>query len=154
VSRAGSDFFSQVSGVRFKIVDGQAADIQLLKDAANPSAGYGPLDSAATYTVATTDFQGKFAGGYKDIFAAASFRDTGIADIRDVVRDQIKAHSPVSAALDGRITSGTPAAPAAMPAQLPNTGVSTWPALAATLLGACLIALGWQVRRRGRAIRG
>jgi len=52
--------------------------------------------------------------------------------------------------LDGRISSGAPAAPAAAPAQLPNTGASSWPIPAATLLGACLIALGWQVRRRGR----
>ncbi|MDQ2995765.1 MAG: bifunctional metallophosphatase/5'-nucleotidase [Chloroflexota bacterium] len=151
VSRAGSDFFSQVSGVRFNIVNGQASNIQLLKDAANPAAGYSPLDRAATYTVATTDFQGKLAAGYKDIFAAASFRDTGIADIRDLLRDQIKAHSPISAALDGRITSGAPAAPATTPAQLPNTGGSTWPALAPMLLGTSLLALGWQVRRRGRA---
>src|SRR3954468_18678813 len=109
VARAGSDFFSQVAGVRFNIVDGQAGNIQLLKDAANPAAGYSTLDRAASYTVATTDFQGKFAGGYKDLFANASFRDTGIADIRDVVRDYIKAHSPVSAALDGRIANAAPA---------------------------------------------
>lgn len=151
VSRAGSDFFSQVSGVRFNIINGQASNIQLLKDAANPAAGYDPLDRAATYTVATTDFQGKFAGGYKDIFAAASFRDTGIADIRDLLRDQIKAHSPISAALDGRISSGAPTVPATMPSQLPNTGASTWPALATTLLGTALLALGWQIRRSGRS---
>jgi 5'-nucleotidase/UDP-sugar diphosphatase len=151
VSRAGSDFFSQVAGVRFNIVNGQASNIQLLKDAANPAAGYSPLDRAATYTVATTDFQGKLAGGYKDIFAKATFRDTGIADIRDVLRDYIKAHSPISATLDGRISSGAPAAAAAAPAQLPNTGGNSWPDLVATLLGTCMIALGWQVRRRGRA---
>ncbi|MBI1878985.1 MAG: bifunctional metallophosphatase/5'-nucleotidase, partial [Chloroflexi bacterium] len=39
VSRSGSDFFSQVSGVRFNIVDGQAANIQLLTDPTNPDAG-------------------------------------------------------------------------------------------------------------------
>jgi 5'-nucleotidase len=150
VSRAGSDFFSQVSGVRFNIVNGQATNIQLLRDAANPAAGYAPLDRAATYTVATTDFQGKLAAGYKDIFAAASFRDTGIADIRDLLRADIKAHSPISAALDGRITNGAPTAPATTPAQLPNTGADSWPALAASLLAGCLIVLGWQVRRRVR----
>ncbi|MEP7191219.1 MAG: hypothetical protein ABI901_18665, partial [Roseiflexaceae bacterium] len=131
--------------------NGQASNIQLLKDAANPAAGYSPLDRAATYTVATTDFQGKLAAGYKDIFAAASFRDTGIADIRDLLRDQIKAHSPISAALDGRITSGAPSALAATPAQLPNTGGSTWPECVTMLLGIGLLALGWQVRRRVRA---
>ena len=95
--------------------------------------------------------QGKLAAGYKDIFASASFRDTGIADIRDLVREHIKSHSPVSAALDGRITNGASTAPVTTPAQLPNTGASTWPALATALLGAGILALGWQVRRRGRA---
>jgi len=32
---------------------------------------------------------------------------------------------------------------------LPNTGGSGWPTLATALLGAGLLALGWQVRRRG-----
>jgi len=52
---------------------------------------------------------------------------------------------------DGRISSGAPTVSAAAPAQMPNTGASTWRVLAATLLDVCLIALGWQVRRRGRA---
>jgi 5'-nucleotidase len=150
VSRAGSDFFSQVAGVRFNIVGGQAANIQLLKDPANLAAGYAALDRAATYTVATTDFQGKLAGGYKDIFAQASFRDTGIADIRDLLRDYIKATSPVGAALDGRIASGAER-PAQAPAQLPNTGGAAWLALAVAWLGGGLVALGWRMRRRARA---
>jgi len=150
VSRAGSDFFSQVAGVRFSIVNGQASNIQILQQPANPAAGYAALDRAATYSVATSDFQGKLAGGYKDIFAQASFRDAGIADIRDVVRDYIKANSPVRASLDGRIAIGGQR-PVETPAQLPNTGGSAGIALAVALLGACLIGLGWQVRRRVRA---
>ncbi len=104
ISRSGSDFFSQVSGVRFRIVANWATDIQILKDPANPQAGYDPLDPAATYTVATTDFQGLVAGGYKEIFAQATYQDTGI-DVRDQVRGFIQAHSPVAARLDGRITA-------------------------------------------------
>lgn len=145
VSRSGSDFFSQVSGVRFNILNGQATNIQILKQPADPAAGFAPLDRGATYTVATTDFQGKLAGGYKDIFAQSSFRDTGIADIRDVLRDYIKANSPVRAALDGRITSGGEL-PVETPAQLPNTGGQAEMALAVALLGACLVGLGWRVR--------
>jgi 5'-nucleotidase / UDP-sugar diphosphatase len=154
VSRAGSDFFSQVSGVRFRIAGGQAADIQILKDPANVAAGYAPLDRAATYDVATTDFQGKVAGGYKDIFAPASVRDTGIADIRDELRAYIKANSPVTARLDGRISSGAaqqapgqPTAPAGQPAQLPRTG-GEMPAAGLALLGALLLAIGLGARRR------
>jgi 5'-nucleotidase len=149
VSRAGSDFFSQVSGVRFRIDDGKATDIQILKDPANVAAGYAALDPAATYSVATSDFQGKLAGGYKDIFAPASVRDTGIKDIRDNVRAYIKANSPVSAQLDGRITSGPAAqAPAQGPAQLPRTGSELPMAAAVALIGALLLALGWGARRR------
>jgi 5'-nucleotidase len=149
ISRAGSDFFSQVSGVRFRIDGGRAADIQILKDPANLAAGYAALDPAATYSVATSDFQGKVAGGYKDIFAPASVRDTGIADIRDEVRAYIRANSPVSAQLDGRISSGAAApGPAEGPAQLPRTGGELPAAVVFALIGGLLLALGWGARRR------
>jgi 5'-nucleotidase / UDP-sugar diphosphatase len=107
VSRSGSDFFSQVSGVRFNIADGRAANIQILKNPANPTAGYGPLEPLETYGVATSNFQGLFAGGYKDIFAQASYSETGL-DVWDVVRNFIQAHSPINAALDGRIVTASP----------------------------------------------
>ncbi|HKA54958.1 MAG TPA: 5'-nucleotidase C-terminal domain-containing protein, partial [Candidatus Binatia bacterium] len=105
VSRSGSDFFSQVSGVRFRPADHKAADIQVLGDPANAAAGYLPLDPAATYTVATTDFQGLVAGGYKEIFAQTTSRDAGL-EVRELVRSFFQAHSPVIARLDGRIAAG------------------------------------------------
>jgi 5'-nucleotidase len=154
VSRAGSDFFSQVSGVRFRVDGAHAADIQILRDPANPGAGFAALDPAASYSVATSDFQGKVAGGYKDIFAPASVRDTGIADIRDEVRAYIAAHSPVSAQLDGRISNAPAAAPPSaqpeQPAQLPRTG-GAQPAPLAALCGLLLLAAGLTVRRRARS---
>jgi 5'-nucleotidase len=144
VSRAESDFFSQVAGVRFTIAGGKATAIQVLKDAANP-AGYAPLDPAASYSVATSDFQGKVAGGYKDIFAPAPFRDSGIADMRDLVRAYIQAHSPVSAQLDGRIAqaSAVQPNPAPQPAELPRTGGAPEPPWWLSLTGLLLLALGW-----------
>jgi 5'-nucleotidase len=149
VSRAGSDFFSQVAGVRFRIAGDKATDIQILKDAADP-ASYAPLDLAASYSVATSDFQGKLAGGYKDIFAPSSFREAGIADIRDTVRAYIRDHSPVTARLDGRISTGAAQpAPAEQPAQLPRTGgadMGIW----AALIALATLALGVGVRRRAR----
>lgn len=142
VSRSGSDFFSQVSGVRFNIAKGQADQIQILADPANPGAGYAPLDSAATYKVATTDFQGLIAGGYKDIFAPASHVDTGI-DVRTEVRNYLQSHSPVTAQLDGRITSG-----ATTPAQLPTSGgIPADPGII-VLLGLAVLCLGLLLRRR------
>jgi 5'-nucleotidase len=149
VSRAGSDFFSQVSGVRFRVDGGRATDIQILKDPAHVAAGYAALDPAATYNVATSDFQGKLAGGYKDIFAPASVRDTGIKDIRDNVRAYISANSPVSARLDGRISSGAALqAPAEGPAQLPRTSGEIPAAVVFALIGGLLLAIGWGARRR------
>src|SRR5262249_12466362 len=67
VSKKGTDNFSQVSGVRFTMQDGKAADVQVLADPAAQvadAASWKPLDPAATYLVATTDFQAKIAPGY------------------------------------------------------------------------------------------
>ncbi len=149
VSRTGSDFFSQVSGVRFAISGKQASDIQILKDPANPASGYAPLDPAATYSVATSDFQGKFAGGYKEIFAPAPFRDAGIDDLRDIVRAYIQANSPVSAKRDGRIRQAS-TQPALPPAQLPTTGGIALPGQALALLAGLLLTLGVVIRYNSR----
>ena len=155
VSRTGSDFFSQVSGVRFNVVNKEATSVQILKDPANPAAGYAALDPAATYAVATTDFQGKIAAGYKDIFAKATAeRDTGIADVRDNIRAFIQANSPIQAVVDGRITVGAatapaaPQAPATIPAALPSTGGVPFAPLAAMLFGGGLIVAGLLIRRQ------
>src|SRR5574341_164585 len=105
VSKIGSDNFSATSGLRYDIVNGKVGTVQILKDAENEQAGYEPLDSAKTFKVMTTDFQGKIAGGYKDIFAKASaVKDTGLI-VNDVLIDFFVKNSPVSAKLDGRVGS-------------------------------------------------
>ncbi len=109
VSARGSDFFSQVSGVRFNIVDATAANVQILSDPADVESGYISIDPAQTYQVATSNFQGLYAGGYKDIFAPAPYTETG-KTTWDEVRAYLQANSPVSPALDGRITEGAPPA--------------------------------------------
>jgi 5'-nucleotidase len=104
--RRGTDGFSQVSGVRFAIRDGKAAEVEVLADpSASPAdpASFVPLDPTATYLVATTDFQAKIAPGYSDLFKqAAGVRDTGLI-VNDLMMQTIRTSSPVSAALDGRI---------------------------------------------------
>lgn len=149
VSRRGSDFFSQVSGVRFAIENGKATHIQLLKDPTNLGAGYAPLDANATYQVATSDFQGLVAGGYKDIFAQATYVDTAI-DVRDIVRSAIQSRSPVTAALDGRISQGAPAEAPAAPIQLPNTSKTPAPPFALPVFALFLLGLGLLMIRRAR----
>ncbi len=144
-SRSGSDGFSQVSGVRFAIADGKATNVQILKDPKNPAAGFVPLDPAASYDVLASDYQSQVAAGYKDIFAGLTSRETGI-DLRDQVRSFIQANSPVTAKLDGRISTGAPA-------QLPTTGGS--PAGAGPeggsllVVGILLVAAGLALRRPG-----
>ena len=142
VSRLESDFFSQVSGVRFNIADGRAANIQILDNPADPSAGYSSLDPAQTYQVATSNFQGLFAGGYKDIFAEATYTETGL-DLWDEVRQYIQANSLVDAQLDGRIVTG-PSAPATLPVS-GGSGAAPW---ALPVAGLFLIVVGLLARRQ------
>lgn len=103
VSKRGSDNFAVLSGVRFVVAGGKATAVQVLRDPAAPTPAYDPLDPAKTYTVMATDFISGIAGGYKDIFSAASGRrDTGLI-VNDVLIDRIRRHSPVGAQLDGRV---------------------------------------------------
>ena len=104
--KRGTDSFSQASGVRYAIQDGKAADVQVLASStstpANPSA-FVSLDPAATYLVATTDFQARIAPGYSDLFRqAASVTDTGII-VNDLMMQTLRTADSVSATLDGRV---------------------------------------------------
>ncbi|MCP4535683.1 MAG: bifunctional metallophosphatase/5'-nucleotidase [Chloroflexi bacterium] len=145
VSRSGSDFFSQVSGVRFNIVADKAANIQILDDPTDPAAGYSSLDSAQTYQVATSNYQGLFAGGYKDIFAQASYTETGL-DVWDEVREFIQTSSPINVQLDGRIVTGSPAEQT--PATLPDTGGANIMSWSLSSIGVLFLTLGLLARRR------
>ena len=105
-SKKGTDNFSQVSGVRFTIADGKATEVMVLADpTGSPSdlSAFKPLDPAATYLVAATDFQAKIAPGYSDIFKqAASVKDTGTI-VNDLMMQTIRTTSPIAVAADGRI---------------------------------------------------
>ncbi|HSJ55190.1 MAG TPA: bifunctional UDP-sugar hydrolase/5'-nucleotidase [Anaerolineae bacterium] len=141
VSRKGSDFFSQVSGVRFAIDGARAVDVEILRDPADPGAGYAPLDPAATYQLAITDFQAKVAAGYKEILAGLPARETGL-EVREQVRAHLGAHSPIHASLDGRIRSAQPG--------LPESGGPGLDPLSLSLLGLLVAASGLVLHRRAR----
>lgn len=104
--KLGTDSFSQASGVRYTIQDGKATDVQVLASpTGNPTdlSAFAPLDPAATYLVATTDFQARIAPGYSDLFKqAAGVTETGIV-VNDLMMQTLRSSSPVSAALDGRV---------------------------------------------------
>jgi len=101
VSRRGSDGFSAQSGLRHAVRDGQPADVQVLRDPADPSRGYAPLDPAGSYLVATTDYQAWFVDGYKELFARASDGRKTDLDAHAVLLAALKA-GPITARLDGR----------------------------------------------------
>jgi hypothetical protein len=131
-----------VVSVRFTIADGQAVDVQVLNNPDDPASGYSALDPAATYKVATTNYQGLYASGYKDLFAQAEYVDTAI-DVRDEVRSFIQGNSPVTASLDGRLATGAPASPEAVP----EAGGEPLGPLTVLLVGVVLVAAGLLQRR-------
>lgn len=91
----GTGAFCQVSGVVFTINKGVVEDIKV---------GGQTLDAAKTYIVATTNYQGGIAAGYKDIFRAAkNYTDLG-KDVNELIMNYIKAQKQVSAKVEGRIT--------------------------------------------------
>ena len=103
-SKVTTDAFLQQSGARFALRNGRAENIQILVDPADESKGYAPLDDGATYTVATTDFAANVQADYSKIFAKGTNKRSTKLVVNDVIIDTIKANSPVSAKLDGRVT--------------------------------------------------
>ena len=101
VSRAGSDGFSQQSGLRYRLADGRPTDIQVLRDAARPEDGYAPLLPESRYRVGTSDYQAKIASGYKDLFAAAGAGTPTEIDAQRALLDDL-ARAPAEATRDGR----------------------------------------------------
>ncbi len=101
VARRGSDGFAPQSGLRYSVRDGQPAEVQVLRDPADPSQGFAPLDPEGSYLVATTDYQAYSVDGYRELFAwAAEGRRTEL-DAHAALLAALKA-GPIRAALDGR----------------------------------------------------
>ncbi len=93
-SSSGTGNFCQVSGVRFRVVGGAAADVTVDGQ---------PLDRERIYTVATTHYQVRGATGYVALLSGALETRELDLTLRDVVIAYIRAHSPIRAAVDGRI---------------------------------------------------
>ncbi|HEX8702607.1 MAG TPA: 5'-nucleotidase C-terminal domain-containing protein [Myxococcaceae bacterium] len=101
VSKRGSDAFSQQTGLRYRVVDGKPADVQVLVDPARPEAGDAPLAPGALYRLGTTDFQAFVAAGYKELFATFSNPVRTGKDAHALLIEAIRA-APITGALDGR----------------------------------------------------
>jgi 5'-nucleotidase len=101
-SRRGTDGFSQASGVRYRIENGRARDVVVLRNPAAPGLGLVPLEPAARYRVATTDYQARVAAGYRELFAAAGAPAATGLDVHRVLIERLRA-GDAGAVLDGRV---------------------------------------------------
>jgi predicted secreted protein len=63
---------------------------------------YQPIDTSATYRVATNDFLARGGDGYTSFLEAGSTYNTGLVDY-EVLHDYIQANSPLSPGIEGRI---------------------------------------------------
>jgi 5'-nucleotidase / UDP-sugar diphosphatase len=115
------------------------------------------LDPAGSYRVATLNFLLTGGDGYAVFQNGTNKSDTGFLD-SEVTTAYLQAHSPVSPAVEGRITQGTaapagapaPAPAPGTPAQLPRTGGELTPLWWLAALGAGAIGSGMRLRNRAR----
>ena len=138
--------FPQVGGLKYTFDPGQEAGSRIVSvEVKNADGSYAPIDLGAVYKLVSNDFMRGGGDGY-DMFAdnAINAYDSG-AVLADAVAEYIGANSPVSPAVEGRITQ------VEAPAELPETGGEGTQEPAAGLvimLGVTLIAFGVYARRR------
>ena len=138
--------FPQVGGLRYTFDPSQPAGSRIVSvEVKNPDGSYSPIDLDAVYKVVSNDFLRHGGDGY-DVFAenAIDPYDAG-ALLADAVAEYIGTYSPVSPAVEGRITK------VETPAELPVTGDGSVQIPAASLIvlvGVTLIAFGVYARRR------
>lgn len=101
VARAGTDAFSQVSGIRFRIESGQPREIRVLRDPGDERS-FEPLQAESVYEIAVTDFQARVAEGYRELLRELPATDTGW-ELRQALKRRIQ-KGPVEASPDGRIS--------------------------------------------------
>lgn len=94
-SRRGTDGFLQLSGVKLRMNGKQIVSAKLADGSA--------IDPARTYRVAVTDYLGRVAAGYRELFAGLEAERTGLR-VRDETRRYIGSHSPLRTARDERIS--------------------------------------------------
>jgi 5'-nucleotidase / UDP-sugar diphosphatase len=149
--------FPQVAGMRFTWNPAAPVGSRILAvQLADGKGGYAAVDPAGSYRVAVNNFMLGGGDGYSVLQKGTNKSDTGFID-SDVTAEYIRAHSPVSAAVEGRISestaapAGTPATTApAKPAQLPNTSGDMTPIWLLAALGASALGSGIRLRNRAR----
>jgi 5'-nucleotidase len=145
----GTGRFAQVSGVRYSWNPNQPVGSRIVSvEVKNADGSYSPIDLAATYKVATNDFNRNGGDDYEVFVNARNAYDFGPL-LDEAVAQYIAANSPVAPELEGRITQ-TEAVGEAAPATLPESGgaISILPALLMSLAGLSLTGAGLWLRRK------
>ncbi len=149
---SGAGRFPQIAGFSFTYDPALPAGSRVTSVSYNGA----PMDPAATFRVVTNNFMLTGGDGYTTFTKGSNPLDTGLI-LADVVQEYIGAKSPVSPAVDGRISVGAgsgataPGAPATVPATLPNTSAGILEPLGMLAsLGASALAGGLALRRRAR----
>jgi 5'-nucleotidase/UDP-sugar diphosphatase len=146
--------FAQVAGIRYSFDAAKPVGSRVTGVEIADGQSYAPIKPDATYRVVTNNFMLTGGDGYSVLQAGANKLDTGFIDV-DVTAEYVRAHSPISPAVQGRILIGGTlpgaAAPApGAPAQLPNTGGDLTPLWLLAALGASAMGAGARLRNRAR----
>lgn len=142
----GTGRFAQVAGLRYTWNPNLPAGSRVVSvEVQNPDGTYTPLDPNAVYKVAANDFM-RGGGDDYSVFAEKAIDpyDYG-PTLADAVAEYISAQSPVAAAVEGRISQSTQAAPADLPA---TGGVPIPVPVVLTAAGFALAGMGLFVRRK------
>ncbi len=147
--------FAQVAGIRYSFDATKPVGSRITAVEIADGQSYAPIKPDGTYRVVTNNFLLTGGDGYSVLQAGTNKIDTGLIDV-DVTADYVRAHSPISPAVQGRILIGaplpgstTPATPTT-PATLPNTGGDLTPLWLLAALGASAVGAGARMRSRLR----
>jgi 5'-nucleotidase / UDP-sugar diphosphatase len=142
----GTGRFPQVSGVRFTWNPTLPAGSRVVSvDVLQADGGYQPIDPNRSYKVASNTFMRGGGDGYS-VFAekAVNAYDFGPV-VADAVAAYISQNSPVTAAVEGRITRDeTASPPETLPATGSSAGITPWIMF---LVGAAVLGLGLRRKR-------
>jgi 5'-nucleotidase/UDP-sugar diphosphatase len=146
--------FAQVAGIRYSFDATKPVGSRVTGVEIADGQSYAPIKPDATYRVVTNNFMLTGGDGYSVLQAGTNKLDTGLIDV-DVTAEYVRAHSPISPTVQGRITIGAPLPGAgstipATPATLPNTGGDLTPLWLLAALGASAMGAGARLRNRAR----
>jgi 5'-nucleotidase len=100
---AGAGRFPQVAGMRYSYDPKAAVGSRVLSVDVKDGSGYKPIDPTASYKIVVNNFIAAGGDGYSVLIKGTGKVDTGFLD-NDTLSEYISANSPLSAAVEGRIT--------------------------------------------------